>query len=128
MRFRNGLEKSRAAPEAPQGGTACAQLGLVQADMLVLRLSPGFGPELDRNPPGACQEHANLHSRLDLVEKRVEDTVGTLEVELASLLEAIEAPKWRPLLGKPGEETEDDVLEEARREVRSALEEALTSA
>lgn len=58
----------------------------------------------------------------------MEDTVGALEVELASLLEAIEAPRWRPLLGKPGEKTVDDVLEEARREVRSALEEALMSA
>ncbi|XP_056903461.1 placenta-specific protein 9-like [Takifugu flavidus] len=96
--------------------------------LLLLIAGAAAGPELDRNPPGACQEHANLHSRLDLVEKRVEDTVGTLEVELASLLEAIEAPKWRPLLGKPGEETVDDVLEEARREVRSALEEALMSA
>lgn len=54
--------------------------------------------------------------------------MGALEVELASLLEAVEAPQWRPLLGKPGEKMVDEVLEEARREVRSALEEAPMSA
>lgn len=58
----------------------------------------------------------------------MEDTVGALEVELASLLEAVEAPKWRPLLDKPGEKTVDIILEEAGREVRAALEESLTSA
>lgn len=38
-----GLKKFVAAPDMPQGGTASEQLGLVQADMLVLGLSAGFG-------------------------------------------------------------------------------------
>ncbi|XP_061766875.1 uncharacterized protein LOC133559281 isoform X1 [Nerophis ophidion] len=53
-------------------------------------------------PSSACQEHASLHNRLDVVEKKVEDTVGKLEAELAALLEDIEDPKWRPLLDKTG--------------------------
>lgn len=36
------------------------------------------GPELDRHPAGACQEHANLHSRLDLVEKVVSKPGGAV--------------------------------------------------
>ncbi|XP_074503015.1 placenta-specific protein 9-like [Sebastes fasciatus] len=59
----------------------------------------------------ACQEHTRLHNRLDVVEKRVEDTVETLEVELAALLQAIEAPEWRPLLDNTGKTTVD-ILED----------------
>ncbi|XP_041866559.1 placenta-specific protein 9-like [Melanotaenia boesemani] len=55
----------------------------------------------------ACQEHTNLHKRLDVVEKRVENTVEKLESELAVLLEAIDAPQWRPLLEDTGEPTVD---------------------
>ncbi|XP_046885559.1 placenta-specific protein 9-like [Hypomesus transpacificus] len=58
----------------------------------------------------ACQEHGSLHNRLDVVEKRVEETVSKLETELALLLDAIESPEWSPLLdtrGKP----EVDILD-----------------
>ncbi|KAM9809555.1 uncharacterized protein ACBT44_012745 [Syngnathus typhle] len=58
----------------------------------------------------ACQEHASRHHRLDEVEKKVEDTVGKLEVELAALLEAIEDPKRRPRLDNTG--TPVDILED----------------
>ncbi|XP_053189632.1 placenta-specific protein 9-like [Scomber japonicus] len=72
------------------------------------------GPEPDLRPravrSSACQEHANLHSRLDVVEKNVEDTVGKLEVELAALLDAIEDPDLRPLLDKGGKPV--DILED----------------
>ncbi|XP_061914776.1 placenta-specific protein 9-like [Entelurus aequoreus] len=61
-------------------------------------------------PSSACQEHASLHNRLDVVEKKVEDTVGKLEAELAALLEDIEDPKWRPLLDKTGNPV--DILED----------------
>lgn len=61
-------------------------------------------------------------------QQKVEDTVGALEAELASLLEAIEGPKRRPLVTKAGEKTGDVILEEARRLVRSSMEEGLTSA
>lgn len=64
------------------------------------------GPEADLLPrvvrSSACQEHNSLHTRLDVVEKKVEDTVEKLEVELATLLEAIEAPKWSSLLDNTG--------------------------
>ncbi|XP_022599370.1 placenta-specific protein 9 isoform X2 [Seriola dumerili] len=73
------------------------------------------GPEPELRPravrSSACQEHTNLHSRLDVVEKKVEETVEKLEVGLASLLDAIEAPKWRPLLDNTGK-TAVDILEE----------------
>ncbi|XP_071400796.1 placenta-specific protein 9-like [Centroberyx affinis] len=66
------------------------------------------GPESALQPravrSSACQEHTSLHNRLDVVEKRVEDTVEKLEAELAALLDVIEDPEWRPLLdtsGKP---------------------------
>ncbi|XP_077351192.1 uncharacterized protein LOC144001083 isoform X2 [Festucalex cinctus] len=58
----------------------------------------------------ACQEHTSLHNRADVVEKKVEDTVGKLEVELAALMEAIEDPKWRPHLDNTG--TPVDILED----------------
>ncbi|XP_074532367.1 placenta-specific protein 9-like isoform X2 [Halichoeres trimaculatus] len=73
------------------------------------------GPEPDLQPravrSSTCQEHTSLHSRLDVVEKKVEDTVDKLEVELAALLDAIEAPKWRPLLDNAGQ-TAVDILED----------------
>ncbi|KAM6997538.1 placenta-specific protein 9-like isoform 1-T2 [Tautogolabrus adspersus] len=73
------------------------------------------GPEPDLQPRAvrlsACQEHTNLHNRLDVVEKKVEDTVEKLEAELAALLEAVEAPKWRPLLDNTGQ-TAVDILED----------------
>lgn len=43
--------------------------------------------------------------------QKVEDTVESLEVELAALLEAIEDPKWRPLLDNTGR-TAVDILED----------------
>ncbi|XP_070697304.1 placenta-specific protein 9-like [Pempheris klunzingeri] len=73
------------------------------------------GPEPDVRPravrSSACQEHVNLHNRLDVVEKKVEDTVGKLEAELAALLDAVEAPKWRPMLDNTGK-TAVDILED----------------
>ncbi|KAK2823961.1 hypothetical protein Q5P01_021136 [Channa striata] len=84
----------------------------------LLLLLIGFavaGPESDPRPRAvhfsACQEHTNLHHRMDVVEKKVEDTVEKLEVELAALLEAVEAPTWRPLLDNNGK-TDVDILEE----------------
>lgn len=41
----------------------------------------------------------------------MEDRVEKLEVELAALLDAIEAPEWRPLLDNAGN-TAVDILEE----------------
>ncbi|KAM4730322.1 uncharacterized protein FYW61_010591 [Anableps anableps] len=73
------------------------------------------GAESDRRPRAVqsriCQEHTNLHNRLDVVEKRVEHTVMKLEGELAALMEAIEAPQWRPLLDTSGK-TAVDILED----------------
>ncbi|TKS85249.1 Placenta-specific protein 9 [Collichthys lucidus] len=67
------------------------------------------GPDSDLRPRAVrstvCQEHVNLHTRLDGVEKKVEDTVENLETELAALLDAIEDPKWRPLLDNTGQKT-----------------------
>ncbi|KAJ8417993.1 hypothetical protein AAFF_G00137020 [Aldrovandia affinis] len=53
-------------------------------------------PRADQAP--ACKQHISLHDRLDVVEKRVEDTVQKLEAEISLLLDAIEAPEWSPLL------------------------------
>lgn len=76
------------------------------------------GPESIPQPravrASACQEHSSLHSRLDVVEKRVEDTVQTLETDLALLLETIESPEWSPMLdtkGKPQVDILDDHAE-----------------
>ncbi|XP_041645827.1 placenta-specific protein 9-like [Cheilinus undulatus] len=73
------------------------------------------GPEPDILPraarSSACQEHMSLHNRLDVVEKKVEDTVEKLDVELTALLEAVEDPKWRPLLDNAGQ-TAVDILED----------------
>ncbi|XP_031697417.1 placenta-specific protein 9 [Anarrhichthys ocellatus] len=78
------------------------------------------GAETDMRPRGvrssACQEHTNLHNRLDVVEKKVEDTVEKLEAEMAALLDAIEAPKWRSLLDKAGN-TAVDILGDPGRKV-----------
>ncbi|XP_036816890.1 placenta-specific protein 9 [Oncorhynchus mykiss] len=83
---------------------ATISLGL----LLLLIGYTAAGPESELQPravrSSACQDHSTLHDRLDVVEKRVEDTVQKLEDELAVLLDAIEAPEWSPLLetaGKP---------------------------
>lgn len=80
------------------------------------------GPEPDLRPravrSSACQDHTNLHHRLDVVEKRVEDTVEKLEVELAALLDAIEAPKWRHLMDNAGK-TAVDILEDPEQRRQS---------
>lgn len=74
--------------------------------LLLLIGSTTAGPQND--PPhravrsSACQEHGALHDRLDIVEKRVDDTVEKLETELATLLDIIEAPEWRPLVDTNG--------------------------
>ncbi|CAL8391278.1 unnamed protein product [Arctogadus glacialis] len=60
----------------------------------------GIKPRAVRS--SACQDHSRLHNRLDIVEKKVEDTVEKLEDELAILLDAIEAPEWGPLLDITG--------------------------
>ncbi|CAJ1066938.1 placenta-specific protein 9-like isoform X1 [Xyrichtys novacula] len=74
------------------------------------------GPDPDPRPQAvrssACQEHVNLHNRLDVVEKqKVEDTVEKLELELGALLEVIDAPEWRPMLDNTGK-TVVDILED----------------
>lgn len=46
-----------------------------------------------------------------VVLQKVEDAVEKLEVELAALLDAIEAPEWRPLLDNTGK-TAVDILED----------------
>ncbi|XP_076025454.1 placenta-specific protein 9-like [Genypterus blacodes] len=90
--------------------------------LLLLLLSIGYaaaGPESELRQratrSSACQEHTNLHTRLDVVEKKVEDTVGKLEVELASLLDAVNAPQWRPLLDNAGKPTVDIVEDPGER-------------
>nr|XP_028279857.1 placenta-specific protein 9 [Parambassis ranga] len=92
-----------------------SSIGLLLLLTLLLIGCAAAGPEPDRRPravrSSACQEHTNLHSRLDVVEKKVEDTVEKLEVELAALLDAIDAPEWRPLLDDTGK-TAVDILEE----------------
>ncbi|KAM8859907.1 uncharacterized protein AB9W97_019709 [Spinachia spinachia] len=64
------------------------------------------GPETDKHPRAvrlsACQEHTNLHGRLDVVEKKVEDRVEKLEVELAALLDVVGAPESRPVWDNTG--------------------------
>ena len=50
--------------------------------------------------------------------QKVEDTVEKLEVELAALLDVIEAPKWRPLLDNTGRTTVD-ILEDPEQRGQS---------
>lgn len=50
--------------------------------------------------------------------QKVEDTVENLESQLAALLQAIQDPKWRPLLDNVGRTTVD-VLEDPERRSRS---------
>lgn len=71
--------------------------------------------------------NSHMTTSLCLLQK-VEDAVGTLELELASLLEAVEAPDWRPLLDKLGERSVDVILEEARRGAVSSREEGTMTA
>lgn len=72
-------------------------------------------PEVDLRPravrSSVCQEHVNLHNRIDAVEKTVEDTVEKLEVELVALLDRIEDPQWSPLVDSTGQNTVD-ILED----------------
>ncbi|XP_070772705.1 placenta-specific protein 9-like [Enoplosus armatus] len=91
--------------------SSTSSVGLIL--LLIGYAAAGPGPDLRPRAvrSSACQEHNNLHSRLDVVEKKVEDTVEKLEVELAALLDAIEAPKWSPLLDNTGR-TAVDILED----------------
>ncbi|XP_061084905.1 placenta-specific protein 9-like [Conger conger] len=71
--------------------------------LFLLLIGPAMtGPQSDPTPRAdqepVCQKHSTLHDRLDVVEKRVENTVQKLEAELSLLLDAIEAPEWGPLL------------------------------
>ncbi|XP_036402025.1 placenta-specific protein 9-like [Megalops cyprinoides] len=92
-----------------------ALLGL----LLFLIGQAATGPVSDPLPradqAAACQKHSALHNRLDVVEKRVDDTVQKLEAELALLLDAIEAPEWSHLLdtGKPAVDILDSKVEGA---------------
>lgn len=51
------------------------------------------------------------HNYVSRLWQKVEDTVENLEAELTALLDAIEAPKWRPLLDSRGRTTVD-ILED----------------
>ncbi|KAM4600033.1 placenta-specific protein 9-like [Fundulus diaphanus] len=92
-------------------GSSCLPVGF----LLLLIGYTAAGLESDRQPRAVqssiCQEHMNLHKRLDVVEKRVENTVMKLEGELADLMEAIDAPQWRPLLDTSAK-TAVDILED----------------
>lgn len=87
--------------------------------LLILIGYAAAAPDSDPRPrvvrSSACQEHTSLHKRLDVVEKRVENTVEKLESELAALLEAIDAPQWRPLLENTGKTTVDILHDPAER-------------
>ncbi|XP_072292764.1 placenta-specific protein 9-like [Eucyclogobius newberryi] len=75
-------------------------------------------PDVDLRPRAVrlsvCQEHTNLHNRLDAVEKTVEDTVEKLEEELVGLLDTMEDPQWSPPVDTTGMKTVD-VLEDPER-------------
>ncbi|KAM4591463.1 placenta-specific protein 9-like [Odontesthes bonariensis] len=90
--------------------------------LLILIGYTAAGPESDLRPravrSSACQEHANLHNRMDVVEKRVENTVGKLEAELAALLEYLDDPQWRPLLENTPKTTVD-ILQDPEQRARS---------
>ncbi|KAA0718377.1 hypothetical protein E1301_Tti020457 [Triplophysa tibetana] len=57
---------------------------------------------------------------MDAVEKRLEDTVEKLETELAVLLDAIEAPEWRPLLDTDSSQPVIDILQEINTNLPSS--------
>ncbi len=61
-----------------------------------------------------CQPHNYVFCLL----QKVEDTVEKLEVELAALLDTIEAPKWRPLLDNTGR-TAVDILDDPEKRGQS---------
>ncbi|KAI3362952.1 hypothetical protein L3Q82_011629, partial [Scortum barcoo] len=96
-----------ACPSASSVGLIFFLIGFVAAVP-----GPDLRPRAVRS--SACQEHTNLHNRLDVVEKKVEDAVEMLEVELAALLDAVEAPKWHPLLDSTGK-TAVDILDEPEK-------------
>lgn len=58
-------------------------------------------------------DHINVFCLL----QKVEDSVGKLETELAALLDAIEAPEWRPLLDNRGKPV--DILEDPGQRAQS---------
>ncbi|KAJ0067213.1 hypothetical protein NL108_013066 [Boleophthalmus pectinirostris] len=72
-------------------------------------------PEADIRPrvvhSSVCQEHTDLHNRMDAIEKTVEDAVDRLEGELVELLEKIEDPQWSPLVDSTNMKTVD-ILED----------------
>lgn len=57
------------------------------------------------------------HTNVLCLLQKVEDTVEKLEDELAVLLDAIEAPKWRPLLDNRGKPI--DILEDPEQSLQS---------
>ncbi|KAF6737442.1 Placenta-specific protein 9 [Oryzias melastigma] len=90
--------------------------------LLLLACLTAAGSESDLRPravrSSVCQEHTDLHSRMDAVEKRMEGTVENLEAELAALLDAIHDTQWSPLLDKPGQ-TAVDILQDPEQRGRS---------
>ncbi|KAK2852500.1 hypothetical protein Q7C36_007701 [Tachysurus vachellii] len=60
-----------------------------------------------------CQDHSKLNDRLDAVEKRVEETVQKLEVELAELLNTIQASEWSSVLSSDTAAAAVDILDES---------------
>lgn len=68
-------------------------------------------PDADLRPravrSSVCQEHMNLHNRMDAIEKTVEGTVEKLEGELVALLDKIEDPQWSPLVDSTGQNMVD---------------------
>lgn len=55
------------------------------------------------------------HNYVSCFLQKVEDTVENLETELAALLDAIEDPKWRPLLDNTGQKTVDILKDPEQR-------------
>ncbi|XP_004076913.1 placenta-specific protein 9 [Oryzias latipes] len=90
--------------------------------LLLLAGITAAGPESDLQPravrSSVCQEHIDLHSRMDAVEKRIESTVENLEAELAALLDAVQDSQWSPLLDKTGQ-TVVDILQDPEQRSRS---------
>lgn len=71
------------------------------------------------NRLNSCQDQNGLNSRMETVEKRLEDTVQMLETELAALLDEIEAPKWTPLLDTDSGAPIIDILDEKNTDLTS---------